>query len=440
MNLRQASRTIGRRRDVSGAGCDPPGPPLGALLKLVCDVQAEKISVVQWLGRNVGKVAVLRLPMARIVVVAEPHVALAVLRDQDAFPDKGIGLREARYFLGDGLLSASTGKAWSRSRSAFGKLFSPRNAAWVSSLATQMAEAEIRSLRNEHRDGEVDVYPAVERVALRTIGHMLFGPKFDSVAHAVHADLKVLSRWAEERIGLPIDPVTYLSWTISSNVRKARFRLYEILHELAKASSYLPETIVGSVPAEERADDGDFHNQLCTLLLAGYETTAAASAWSLMLMAGNAEAYEAVSEEGQSSEAERELPATIAVLKEAMRLYPPVWAITRRARNVTVVGGFRFPRSSNVLINIVGIHRDPALWDRSDEFIPTRFGSGKEDPQFYLPFGVGMRRCVGLHMGLAEACRIISRFSVHLHPCRGDLEPIAGLVLRPRGAVPMRWR
>jgi cytochrome P450 len=284
----------------------------------------------------------------------------------------------------------------------------------------------------------VDAYPALERAALRTIGQLLFGAPFHSASALVQVELKTLSNWAERCLGLPVDPLTRLVWMLSRKARRARERLFAALTELTEGARGREDSIVGSLVTEERLDDKELLNHLCTLLLAGHETTAAASAWSLLLLAADKETYEAVSTEGRSSDSGRELPVTTAVVKESMRLYPPVWAITRRARQSSVIGGFRFRKSSSVLINVFGIHRDPGLWERPAIFLPRRFAAGTAGPEYYLPFGAGMRKCIGLHAGLANACALVAKFSAYLEPCAGNVEMEAGLTLRPKGPVLMR--
>jgi cytochrome P450 len=135
---------------------------------------------------------------------------------------------------------------------------------------------------------------------------------------------------------------------------------------------------------------------------------------------------------------------TRAVVQEAMRLYPPVWNVVRRAQHDDVIDGIRIPANSLILVLIYMTHRDPDVWPDPERFDPGRFlpDQARARPRHaYIPFAAGRRVCVGNTFALTEATLLtamIARRYVLERDSDEDVVPEAQLSLRPRGGLPMR--
>jgi cytochrome P450 len=140
----------------------------------------------------------------------------------------------------------------------------------------------------------------------------------------------------------------------------------------------------------------------------------------------------------------RGLPYTDQVIKEAMRLYPPAWLITRLAIEAVKFGEHTIPKGSILIMSQYGMHRHPDYWDEPDAFRPERFAPGWEDrvPKFaYFPFGGGPRICIGNSFAAMEAvlvlATIMQRWTFRLAPGHTvEMEPL--ITLRPKHGMPMR--
>jgi cytochrome P450 len=137
------------------------------------------------------------------------------------------------------------------------------------------------------------------------------------------------------------------------------------------------------------------------------------------------------------------LPVARAVIEEALRLYPPIAAISRVAVGPDSFGGEDIDAGTMVIVAPYVIHRHRHLWDRPDVFDPRRFMGAARDAihRFaYLPFGVGPRTCIGAAFALQEATLALSaiagKFRLRL---RSDfeVEPLLRITLRPRHGLPM---
>jgi cytochrome P450 len=201
----------------------------------------------------------------------------------------------------------------------------------------------------------------------------------------------------------------------------------------------------------EGLEDREVRDQVVTLLLAGYETTANALAWTWYLLAANP---------GRRSLMEREIsgmlggrsPATEdlavlgyirRVLQESMRLYPPAWILGRRALAQDRLGDHAIPAGSVVALSPYTMHRHPGYWDDPEAFDPDRFLPEREAARkafAYYPFGGGPRLCIGHNFAMIEAQLIVATVArrYRLEIAEGHhVEPERLFVLRPRGGLPM---
>jgi cytochrome P450 len=211
--------------------------------------------------------------------------------------------------------------------------------------------------------------------------------------------------------------------------------------------------LIESTRAESDARFGEqrMRDDLVTLLLAGHETTASTLGWTLHLLSGHPEVVERLRAEVLDVVGDRapgfadleRLTYTSMVLQEAMRLYPPVWILTRKAQGDDEIGGYHVPAGSDVLICPYTLHRHPAFWDEPTRFDPDRFDPARtvSRPRYaYIPFGAGPRFCVGNHLGLLEATIVLVTLvrDLRLVAVPGHVAvPEPMLSLRVRGGLPM---
>jgi cytochrome P450 len=188
----------------------------------------------------------------------------------------------------------------------------------------------------------------------------------------------------------------------------------------------------------------DLRDQVLTIVMAGHETTAKALTWTLYLLDRHPEAAQAVYDEVDRLPADRlptaaDLPGLetcTRAIKEAMRLYPPVWLISRRAVEPDVIDGYDVPAGTLVCVSPYVLHRDARYWPDPESYLPDRFaGEHGHVSHQYLPFGGGPRICVGQHFAMAEATLVLA---VLLRTLRLELVP--GFPVEPEALVTLRPR
>ena len=129
------------------------------------------------------------------------------------------------------------------------------------------------------------------------------------------------------------------------------------------------------------------------------------------------------------------------VFQESMRLYPPVWLILRQAKQDDIIGGYRIPANSAVVVLSYGIQHHAAFWEEPEVFRPERFAPDKSDGRHryaYLPFGAGPRQCIGSGLAMVEGplalAMVAQRYRISLVPGH-PVEPKAGFMLSPRKGI-----
>lgn len=199
--------------------------------------------------------------------------------------------------------------------------------------------------------------------------------------------------------------------------------------------------------------DTAVEDQLVGMLFAGHETTALALTYTWYLLARHPEIEARVHDEVVAVVGDDELRAehvdelelTDRVVREAMRLYPPIHTIPRRTTRPVELGGYRIPDGAEVHVSVYLLHRDERFFDDPLSFRPGRWADeDKERPRFaYLPFGAGPRRCIGRQFALTEAVLAVAAI-VRAYRLEwvgdGDLELAPEMTTQPVGTVPMRLR
>jgi cytochrome P450 len=195
--------------------------------------------------------------------------------------------------------------------------------------------------------------------------------------------------------------------------------------------------------------DAEIRANVITFMSAGHESTANAIAWTLFLLSQSSTWRERV-----AAEARRELdgPAetlpdrlveTRAVVEEALRLYPPLAAISRVALGCDELAGTPIGRGAMIVMAPYVLHRHRLWWKEPELFDPAKFlppARARIDRYVYMPFGAGPRGCIGSVFALQEAvivvAAIIREFELDVAPGH-DVWPLHRITLRPRRGLPM---
>jgi cytochrome P450 len=217
----------------------------------------------------------------------------------------------------------------------------------------------------------------------------------------------------------------------------AERRLADDLDQRDDVLSRLLRTTDDEAPdgGSDRLTDPELRDQLITLLLAGHETTATTLAWTLHELSRRPEALRAAQRAADEDDEEY----LTAVTKEALRLRPVIYEVGRRLTEPADVGGYRIPAGSVVSPAIGLVQTDPAHYPDPEIFRPERFLDGQPAANTWIPFGGGVRRCLGAGFSLMEASvvlrEVLRRYDVTPEKARPERQKARNITLVPaRGA------
>jgi len=435
----------------------PPGPPRSAAIRMLMTMGRDRLGMMTSAAGRYGDVARLPVGPKQLWFFNHPEHAKHVLADNAGNYHKGIGLVHARRALGDGLLT-SEGALWREQRKVVQPAFQSRRIAAQAGVIAEEAGKLVARLRR-HAGGEpIDVLHEMTGLTLGVLGRTLLDADL-SRFETIGADFAAVQDQAMFELATLGAVPTQVPLPRQLRFRRARRRLAYTVDTLvaerglAGGDDVLSRLIVSaSAEGNPRVGRDRLRDELVTLLLAGHETTASTLSWTLYLVDRHpevgrrlrAEAVEVLGDRPPAYEDLHRLRYTSMVLSEAMRLFPPVWILPRKAVGPDEIGGYRVPAGADVLICPFTLHRHPAFWSDPERFDPQRFDPERpaERPRYaYIPFGAGPRFCVGNHLGMLEATLVLATLlrELRLSTAEGHIvvpEPM--LSLRMRGGLPMR--
>ncbi|OKO75766.1 cytochrome P450 [Bradyrhizobium sp. NAS96.2] len=405
----------------------------------------------------------LRLPFTDVFVVHDPHAIKRVLMDNwRNYPKDTIQRRILSSGLADGLLSVD-GERWDVQRRTLAPIFARRTVTSFTMPMLVAANELSAKWATMGSSATLDVAAEMTLVTLNVLALTIFsdgiGGDLDEFRMAMNAYFSVIGRiGALDLLGVPKfvprpghrrlrTTMAYFE-TVIDRIVGTRCRGHAV--PVDGPADLLTLLLRSPDPSTGRQLSlSEIRSNILTFLSAGHETTANTLAWSIFLLSQSSEWRERV-----VAEAERELtnPAdglaerlivTRAVIEEALRLYPPIAALSRTAREADRLGDLAVGAGSLIVIAPYVLHRHRRLWSRPDAFDPSRFLPEMRDaiPRFaYLPFGVGPRTCVGASFALQEATIVLAvlmrDFEMRLLP-HADVQPLQRITLRPAHGLPM---
>ena len=388
----------------------PPGPRWPTFVQSVALLRFRHRTV-PWLHRKYGDTFTVRvLPAGRpLVLFARPEHAKEIFAGDPAVFHAGKGNAILGPIMGEHSLLLQDGGDHQRARRLLMPAFNGHALKDYQGLVERVAQAEV----GRWRAGET--FKALERMnalTLEVILTVVFGVTDERrlaalrprVRATVEVGPSVLLGWgfpALRRFGpwkRTVDNAYALDALIYQEIRERR--AVPDLHERTDVLSRL--ITVADAPADGLADV-ELRDQLVTLLLAGHETTATALAWALYEL-GRDRHQLRLAREAAASGDDGWLEA---VLKESMRVHPVLPMVVRTLMAPATVGGYDLPAGATVGPSIILAHRRPENHADPERFDPSRFVGHNPAPNTWIPFGGGVRRCIGAGFSLMEGVAVL---------------------------------
>ena len=437
----------------------PPGPRAAYPGQLLIEIRSGGIlPFLARVQRDYGDVAYWKIGREHMALVSHPDMIRDLLVTHQKNFRKGRGLEKMRMLLGNGLLT-SEGDFHLRQRRLAQPAFHRQRIAGYGDVMTAYADRHAESWR----DGEVrDMAQDMMRLTLAIAGKTLFDADVENEAAEIGEALAA-SIASFNLVVLPFgELLARLPLPAARRFRNGKARLdatiYRIIAERRASGEDRGDLLSMLMAATDTEGDGtgmsdeQLRDECMTIFLAGHETTANALTWTWYLLSEHRDVERQMHEEVDRVLGDRRptwedvprLPYTRMVFAESMRLYPPAYALGRRAIDAYAIGDYTLPARTVVFTSQYHVHRDPRWWPDADQFMPGRWVPEQSDarPKFaYFPFGAGTRVCIGEQFawmeGILTLATIARRWRFRHDPShRVAIQPI--ITLRPRHGMRMR--
>jgi cytochrome P450 len=401
--------------------------------------------------------------LCEIAIISDPKAIRHVLTQNAGNYRKDSVQKRMLSMLANGLLTAE-GEQWQRQRRMLAPIFTPQS---VRTFASPMVEAVSSMIANWRGTGDGTVRDVAAEVTLLTLD-VLQRTIFSDGLGRDSAEVRAAMRTYLDGVGR-IDPLDLLGVPdfvprLGRRGTRSAGRVFEQAvdtmianrrQRLADNANSAPRDLLTlllearGLASGRHISEAELRANIITLMAAGHETTANAITWSLYLLSACPAWRERVVKEaetaipGPAPELPSRLVETRAVVEEAMRLYPPLAAISRVAIGPDRFAGVSIRPGTMIVIAPYVLHRHRSLWEEPNAFDPNRFigeRRGRIDRYAYLPFGAGPRACLGSVFALQEAVVAVAAVTrdFELSVAPGHIVwPVHRVTLRPRDGLPM---
>lgn len=384
----------------------PPGPRTPGAFQTI-DWLLRPAALLERSQRRYGNVFKLSLgPAKNVAVIADPMAAKALIKADPEHCRAGDTNGVFRNVVGDSSILVLDGAEHMEQRRLMLPAF---GADHVSAFASSIENLTLDRIRSWPIGTPFTLQEEMEVISFETIMMLAFGNRLDQR----HEELRRLIPDMMDRCASPILMLPWFRQDLGglSPAAKARRVIREIDHVLfdliserrADPLSQLQGDVISMLSRAKHEDgaemtDQEIRDEVLTLLMAGYETTTSALAWAFERLLRSDQVLERLLGELEADEDEY----LDAVVKEVLRIRPVVPVVARRLRAPLELAGYTFPAGWILMACIHLVHRDPSVYPDPEAFRPERFLPGAPEPEAWIPFGGGVRRCLGASLAQLE--------------------------------------
>lgn len=432
-----------------------PAPKSDPIWGHATEFNQNQLRYLTGLAREYGDIVPLRLFLYRAAFFNRPDLVEEILVTKHRSFVKSVAFRRFAEVAGYGVIT-SDGDLWRRQHRLVQPAFHRER---VESLGRTMVERAER-MRDSWRDGEArEVQADMMRVTLEVVCETLFsadvsgearllGESFTEALSAVYYRMTGLQTMVP---GWVPHPTRVRVWRSTRRLDQMVYRMIQEHQQGGDRGDLLSMLLAARDESGRPMSDRQVRDEVMNIVVAGHETTACALTWAWYLLAGHPEVEARLHAELDAVLAGRlptvvDLPRLVytgEIVAEVLRLYPPLWIITREAIEDVEIGGCTVRKGTIAMFCQWTLHRDARYFERPEQFEPERWADGlaKRLPRFaYFPFGGGPRICLGNTFALMEATLILatiaSRFRLRLVPGE-TVTPNGGITLRAKPDMPM---
>lgn len=346
-----------------------------------------------------------------------------------------------KFALGDGLLT-SDGEEWKKQRKTLQPMFMKDN---LSKLCQGIEKGTVATIKRWHKTPHIsNLNKETNLLAIDIASLCFFGIEAKERGARLAELIEEINHFLIQFLKIPIPIPLFVPLPFIRKFKAARNEVHQLIGEvrdLHNRGELAPDNMISMLIDSGQFDDDLVRDEIITFMSAGHETSSNALTFTLFSLLNHPDYFERVKEECRaynpaqlSMDILKDLPYTVAAIKEAMRLYPPAWTLGRRNIDEDVIQGHTIKKDTNIIIPTYAIHRHPDFWPKPNDYDPTRFvGKTERDiPKYtYIPFGGGPRFCIGQHFAMMELShaihQIVNHFDISTPTKEIELDPLITL-------------
>ncbi|KAH0710008.1 hypothetical protein KY284_011435 [Solanum tuberosum] len=437
------------------------------------------------------------------LAVADPDLIREIFTTKSEFYEKNEAHPLIRQLEGDGLLSLK-GEKWAHHRKIITPTFHMENLKLLVPGAARKVIEMLDKLTPNLKNGEIEIEVSewFQTLTEDIVAQTAFGHSYEQgkAIFRLQAQQMVLASEAFQKVFIPgyrFLPTkrNIKSWKLDTEVKKLLMTLIQertdnweknempenngpkdllglMIQASIKESSQLSSSINSPIHHGSSTHNhnnnknnnnpfmitaNDIAEECKTFFFAGEQTTSNLLTWTTVLLAMHPQWQDLARDEVIKVCGSRAIPSKddlaklkmlSMILNESLRLYPPIVATIRRAKADVDLGGCKIPLGTEVLIPILAIHHDQAIWGNdANEFNPCRFSEGvaraAKHPVGYIPFGLGVRQCIGQNLAILQTkltlAIILQRYVLRLSP-QYKHAPTVLMLLHPQYGAPVIFK
>lgn len=388
----------------------PPGPSLLGMARQMHAIRYNPLGFLGQLAQTYGDVVGLKVGRIDVVILFHPAAIHEVLVTQAGAYARGRAIKRLAYLIGESILTTD-GEQHRRQRKQLQPVFAHR---YVGSYAEIIARHANTFTHTWQEEQDLDLFPTMLDLTLTITGEALFGTNLSqetaAIRYAMTDAMQIFWNYATLPYG---EMLLTLPLPGSRRFRALRTQLNHIIEQViilrrtqpSPSHDFLELLLAAQDDNGNGMEDDEIRDEAMTFLLAGHETVGVALGWACYALAHHPEVLTKMQAELDTilqgrPPTEADLPRLVytrQVLMESLRLYPPLYGITRRALAPHTIQGWHIPRGANVIVSPFLTQRDGRWWSDPLAFRPERWQEA--DPTrpklAYFPFGAGPHVCIG---------------------------------------------
>ncbi|MBX7242035.1 MAG: cytochrome P450 [Bacteroidia bacterium] len=395
-------------------------------------------------------------------IVMRPESFEHVLRaNQRNYIKPDLFMNTMGRLTGKGLIT-NEGEPWQKQRRIMAPAFHRQKLALLTGDMTNEISYVINKWKNQiAQNPEMDIQQEMITLTMQIASKSLFSSDIISKADDIGNSVKVALEFIGEGLKNPLLIHNFLPTSKRREFDDAKKTLEKVIGEIIRNRRENPvdkHDLLGMLldardeETQETMTERQLIDEVLTLIIGGHETTSLALTWTWYLLSLYPEKMKKLREEADSvlngrmptMEDYPKLVYTLQVFNESMRMYPPAWASVRLALEDDVIDGYEVPKGSMIFLPFWASYYDSDVWENPMVFMPERFSAeeqAKRHKYAFVPFGGGMRQCIGNHFAMMEAVLVIASlaqsFSFELISNQ-EVEIDTGFTLKSKNGIKMR--